>query len=118
MGLWTDSARKARAEPYVDSSLSDAAQPADLPTPGRADATPSPTLVHSIALPLRGLLGWPVPSSLAANPEEARARVQLPEFDELLLEKARVISGRIPFAEAEYRTLRRTDPAPDEPEIP
>jgi hypothetical protein len=33
----------------------------------------------------------------------------LPEFDALVLEKARVISGRIPLAEAEYRILRGND---------
>ena len=31
------------------------------------------------------------------------------EFDAFLLERARVISGRLPFAEAEYRNLWRTE---------
>jgi hypothetical protein len=61
--------------------------------------------------------GWLMPSSLAATPEEARAAIQLPPFDELLLEKARVISGRFPFAEAEYRNLRDAEPS-SEREIP
>jgi hypothetical protein len=42
----------------------------------------------------------------------------LPEFDELLLEKARVISGRFPHAEAEFRSLRGTFANSDEPELP
>ena len=62
--------------------------------------------------------GWPVPSSITSNPAEARASIQLPEFDELLLEKARVISGRFPFAEAEYKNLRGKGANSDEPEIP
>lgn len=52
------------------------------------------------------LRGWPIPSSISAHPDEARARIALPEFDPLLLEKARVISSRYPLAEAEYRTSR------------
>ena len=62
--------------------------------------------------------GWPVPSSLVSTPDEARARIRLPAFDELLLEKARVIAGRFPFAEAEYRIARRVRPPVEEPEIP
>jgi hypothetical protein len=42
----------------------------------------------------------------------------LPEFDALMLEKARVISGRFPHAEAEYRTLRRQEAVTEEAEIP
>jgi hypothetical protein len=42
----------------------------------------------------------------------------LPEFDALLLEKARVISGRFPFAEAEYRHSRRSESVAEYPEIP
>ncbi len=62
-------------------------------------------------LPRRDRFGWPVPSALSENPDEARARIPLPAFDELLLEKARVISSRVPFAEAEYRSLRGNEPA-------
>src|SRR5687768_6229 len=36
--------------------------------------------------------GWPVPSTITPQPDEARACIHLPEFDALLLEKARVIS--------------------------
>ena len=42
----------------------------------------------------------------------------MPEFHAFLLEKARVISSRFPFAEAEYRNLRRNEPDASEPEIP
>src|SRR5262249_28819429 len=65
-----------------------------------------------------GFAPWPVPSSLSPNPDEARAAIALPEFDALLLEKARVISSRFPFAEAEYRNLRGTGLAAEHPEIP
>jgi hypothetical protein len=62
--------------------------------------------------------GWPVPSTITPNPDEARACIHLPEFDALVLEKARVISGRYPFAEAEYRSRRGKEPDTDGPEIP
>src|SRR5436309_3831476 len=62
--------------------------------------------------------GWPVPSSIAFHPAEARACIQLPEFNDLLLEKARVISGRFPFAEAEYRKMRGSEPDGLQLEIP
>jgi hypothetical protein len=62
--------------------------------------------------------GWPVPSTILPHPDEARACIQLPEFDALVLEKARVIAGRFPHAEAEYRTLRRQEPVTEEAEIP
>jgi len=58
----------------------------------------------------RDAYGWPVPSSISVNPEEARGRIELPEFEPLVLEKARVISSRYPMAEAEYRTLRNEQP--------
>ena len=62
--------------------------------------------------------GWPVPSSLSPNPAEARARIQLPEFDALLLEKARVISGHFPAAEAQYRYRCGTDPNGQHSDLP
>src|SRR5437667_6347370 len=62
--------------------------------------------------------GWPVPSSVSPNPEEARGCIPLPAFDDLLLEKARVIAGRFPFAEAEFRNLRGKQVNDQEPEIP
>jgi hypothetical protein len=62
--------------------------------------------------------GWPIPSTISSNPDEARACIQLPEFDPLVLEKARVISGRFPQAEAEYRSLRGKELSAEEREIP
>ena len=62
--------------------------------------------------------GWPVPSSISTSPEDARAAILLPEFDALLLEKARVISSRYPLAEAEYRGLRGTGASAQDLEIP
>jgi len=76
-----------------------------------------PRLALAVA-ELRGPYGWPVPSSLSPNPAEARARIQLPKFDALLLEKARVISGYFPVAEAQYRYLSGTDPNAQHSEIP
>src|SRR5712671_5930170 len=87
--------------------------------PPQSSETPNHTassLQRSTTPPLRySPFGWPIPSSISANPEEARAAIQLPEFDDFLLERARVISGRFPLAEAEYRNLRGT--APDAPQL-
>jgi hypothetical protein len=82
-------------------------------------AKPAPALPFPAAPPLPQVAyGWPVPSALSANPDEARARIQLPELDDFLLERARVISGRYPQAEAEYRNLRSTDPNALDANIP
>jgi hypothetical protein len=62
--------------------------------------------------------GWLIPSALDSNPAEARARILLPAFEELLLEKARVISSRYPLAEAQYRTSRSSTAASEGPELP
>lgn len=50
--------------------------------------------------------GWPIPSTVSLQPNEARSYIHLPEFDAGLLENATVISGRFPLAEGEYRNLR------------
>jgi hypothetical protein len=62
--------------------------------------------------------GWPVPSSISEDPEQARSCIHLPEFEHTLLEKARVISGRFPLAEAEYRQMRGTGAKATDLEIP
>jgi len=62
--------------------------------------------------------GWPVPSSISLSPEEARACIQLPGFDPETLEKARLIAGRFPLAEAEYRNRRAKERRTDHLEIP
>jgi len=67
---------------------------------------------------LQGPYGWPVPSSLSPNPAEGRSRIPLPEFDALLLEKARVIAGHFPAAEAQYRYLSGSGPGAQHPETP
>jgi hypothetical protein len=71
-------------------------------------ATPAPRWHH----------GWPIPSSICLNPDEARGCIQLPTFGELTMEKARVISDQLPFAESEQRNHRRTAIDPEEREIP
>jgi len=67
---------------------------------------------------LRFRHGWPVPSTIACEPEQARACIQLPAFDARTIETARVISGRLPFAEAAYRTARGKSHGTDNFEIP
>ncbi len=65
-----------------------------------------------------GPFGWPVPSSLSSNADTARAMIELPQFDELLMEKARVISSRFPLAEGEYRSSRNSAHKAIDLEIP
>src|SRR5215467_10592902 len=100
--LSAPAARAAAREPL--------AAPAAKPTP----AAQRPT----VPAPRRGPHGWLIPSSISLDPVEARAHIPLPEFDALLLEKARVISGRFPQAEAQYRHLCRTDPDSQQLDIP
>src|SRR5882724_10751968 len=120
MAVWTDS----------EQSLSPRPDFADIPVKEGASALPKPQAVPPVAkppiapakpvAPAKPLVkeGWLVPSTVSSSPEDARACMVLPEFDELLLEKARVISGRFPHAEAEFRSLRGTFANSDEPELP
>jgi hypothetical protein len=62
--------------------------------------------------------GWPIPSTISAHPDDARACIQLPEFDAAILEKAQVIAKEYPFAEAEYRNLRGKVPGTSEADMP
>src|SRR5438128_1730738 len=67
--------------------------------PADGVATPRPALPYSTTPPLHHVAyGWPVPSALSTNPDAARASIPLPEFDDFVLERARVISGRYPQA--------------------
>jgi hypothetical protein len=88
-----------------------------LPLPADPPGQPPPAQFTQSPANLRFRHGWPVPSTISSDPNEARACIQLPEFDALVLEKACVISGRFPFAEAEYRNLRGKEPRTEEPEI-
>ena len=72
----------------------------------------------STPVPRQTPYGWPIPSCISANPEQARAGIRLPAFDDFLLEKARVISSRFPFAEAEYRHLWGKEARAEHLEIP
>jgi hypothetical protein len=98
--LWTGEEVDAKRPPVQATELQRTPLPAE---------APAETLFRH---------GWRVPSTVSFHPDEARACILLPEFDELLLEKARVISGRFPFAEAEYRAQRGKQPVTEEPEIP
>ena len=49
---------------------------------------------------------WCIPSTISADPDEARASISLPEFDALVLSKAEAVAEYFPFAVSEYRGLR------------
>src|SRR6266699_2214949 len=117
MAEWTDSARTQPGclepeRPEVGGRRSEAGGRRRPPLSDLRSPAPE------VQARLIGPYGWPLPSSLSLNPDEARAAIQLPEFDPFLLEKARVISSRFPFAEAEYRNSRREEPGAPELEIP
>src|SRR6516225_3976434 len=109
MASWQDLAQPFAALPGLEPVSAQDAAPSsalfqDEPGPTRQSLTRETPPGRDRALVDR--YGWPRPSSLGSDPDEARAAIALPEFDPLLLEKARVISGRYPLAEAEYRTRR------------
>jgi hypothetical protein len=83
----------------------------------RSSLSPSSSRLEAPA-DLRFRHGWPVPSTVSTQPDEARACIYLPEFDLGVLEQARVISGCFPFAEAEYRSQRRKTGGAEETELP
>src|SRR5262245_6547548 len=88
--------------------------PAASLTDGRTAPPPDGRPIQAKALrditsPLRDP-DWPIPSALRFDPDQARAGIELPEFDASLLEKARIISDHFPAAEAEYRNSRGTVP--------
>src|SRR5262245_22234498 len=69
-------------------------------------ANPASPISSSAAANAHSEHGWCVPSAIASHPEEARARIPLPEFDEALMKKARAIADCFPFAESEHRSSR------------
>jgi len=96
-----------------------------MPTPMAPEVTPpqpppAARLAHAleVELPPVGLYGWPWPSRVSTEPDTARSLIELPEFDDLLLEKARVISGRHAIAEAQHRAKRAAFNAGQSQEIP
>src|SRR3954452_20896299 len=116
MAVWTDSEETQPAS----SDNEDRQLARALSSPAPETTAPEERELPQTETPFQPLFkhGWPIPSSIIANPEEARACIQLPEFVAFLLEKARVISGRFPFAEEEFRSQRGKEPSTDEPEIP
>src|SRR5437588_7760690 len=118
MAVWTESVEtETEAVRPDDERLLNEAPATERLSPA-TEPKGTPTAAPEAPAKLLFQHGWPVPSSLSHNPNEARACIQLPEFDALLLEKARVISGRFPFAEAEYRNLRGKGVDSEEAEIP
>ncbi len=105
MAVWTDVPEQETMRPDLERAVAQGTAPPGLPTTSSIALERKAPLVEA---PLAPPSTWPVPSSLALEPDEARALIQLPEFEPLLLEKARVISNRFPHAEAEYRTTRGT----------
>ncbi len=126
--MWTDS-NETQPVCSLDEPWSQKVAASPLPTAPLVISTVSPSPVApvhelpAIADPASPPVpiwhhGWPVPSTISHNPDEARACIHLPEFDALTLEKAQLISGRYSLAEAEYRNLRGKERNADALEIP
>lgn len=123
--VWTEVEETRQAHPAERSRLTTAGPP---PVPQAATASAPPESQAALAArqqpaqvtPEKPLWrhGWPVPSTVSKNPDEARSWIHLPEFDALALEKARVISSRYPLAEADLRASRKKNALADELEIP
>jgi hypothetical protein len=112
-----------RERPFVEGQAIPLEPPASCghcvgEAPGKCAGAASRRGVSAATAPLPDQYGWAVPSSLSADPDEARACIRLPRFDARLLEKARAISEYVGLAETEYRNLRRTVPNAQHPRIP
>ena len=114
--MWTDSDEAQPECSTVEHPWT--GEEATLPLPAVPSAEPQPVLLPEAPANLVFRHGWPVPSTISPQPDEARACIQLPQFGDLVLEKARVISGRFPFAEAEYRNRRGKERSSEETDIP
>lgn len=77
-------------------------------TPKPAPEAPKPQWRH----------GWPVPSTISLQPDEARGCIYLPTFDAASLEKARAIADHFPLGETEYRSARNKAARSEEAELP
>src|SRR5258705_3824059 len=106
MATWTDFAEWEPVRPESEPLDVEISEDLTSQTSGQPPATAVPVQPEIPA----GLVfqhGWPVPSSISVNPDQARARIQLPEFDDPLLEKAWAIAARFPFWEVRYRQSSR-----------
>lgn len=99
--MWTES----------DQSQPTYSESEDVWIPDAATAPPAnpadlPALSHVVPASAISEHGWCVPSTVCPDPNEARARIALPEFGASVLNKAQVIAEYFPFAESECRGLR------------
>lgn len=62
--------------------------------------------------------GWPIPSTIATQPDEARACIYLPTFDAATLAVAHAIADQFPAAELEFRSVRNKLARSEEAELP
>jgi hypothetical protein len=108
MAVWTEHAKESTPDVCPDRPVNKVSELGEL-SKVSSDSSKPPALSQPQARWVDDY-GWPYPATLSPNPDQARGQSYLPGFAELLLEKARVISGRFPFAEAEYRNLRSKEP--------
>lgn len=114
MAAGSDPAQMEVTREYDDGRLTESNLLPSAPDAGAVAAVPKAPEVAR----LPGRRGWPVPSSVSGNPDEARSLIRLPDFDPLLLEKARVVSRHFLEAEAEYRYLWASEPSARRTEMP
>ncbi len=110
---------------WTDPEQAQAAQSKDEPSWFEETVTAAESFETALTLPASAQANqqrltrtWPVPSSISASPDEARARIPLPELDAALLNKVRLIAECYPFAESECRSQRNVEAVPEENDIP
>jgi hypothetical protein len=105
---WTDAMAPVSLapKPVVHPEFTPVAEP--LSAPVEPITRPEPQWRH----------GWPVPSTISLQPDEARSCIYLPEFDAAMLDKARAISDCFPAAENEFRSVRAKVGRPEDAELP
>src|SRR5580765_7869609 len=113
--MWTDLEETQTVDPSAEPRIAEAALPPPSPTP-LAEVPPASRLESPVQLLFRH--GWPVPSTISPQPDEARGCIHLPAFDALVLERAQVISEHFQLAESEFRSARGKERSPGETEIP
>ncbi len=94
-------------KPVVHPEFTPVAEPPPS-APAEPVARPEPQWRH----------GWPVPSTISLQPDEARACIYLPEFDAAMFDKARAVSDCFPAAENEFRSVRAKVGRPEDAELP
>lgn len=92
--------------------------PTELACPDHLQPTVEASAIGTTDVPVRSTAllfrhGWPVPSTISHNPEEARESISLPDFESWVQDTVHAIAENFPRAETEYRNSRGPEPEND-----